>query len=87
MDVPELIADGQSYKTDEEKANILMDTFFPTPPTPKGYDPNPSTGKNKKQDIEWLPLIKGEVKRVIFKSNPDKALGPDEISFRVWREL
>jgi hypothetical protein len=87
MDVPELIADGQRYKTDEEKANILMDTFFPTPPTPKGYDPNPPTGKNKKQDIEWLPLTKGEVERVIFKSNPDKAPGPDEISFRVWREL
>jgi hypothetical protein len=64
-----------------------MATFFPTPPTPEGRDPDRPAGSSRKQDIEWLPLIKGEVERVIFKSNPDKAPGPDEISFRVWREL
>jgi hypothetical protein len=87
MDVPELVANGQRYETDKEKAKVLIATFFPTPPIPKGHDPDRPTRKNKKQDIEWLPLIKCEVERAIFKSNPDKALGPDEISFRVWREL
>jgi hypothetical protein len=87
MDVPELVANGQRYETDEEKAEVLMATFFPTPPTPEGHNPDRLTRKNKKQDIEWLPLTKCEVERAIFKSNPDKAPGPDEISFRVWREL
>ena len=33
MDVPELVVGAQRYQTDKEKAGILMDTFFPTPPT------------------------------------------------------
>jgi hypothetical protein len=33
------------------------------------------------------PPTKNEVERAIFKSSLDKAPGPDEISFRVWREL
>jgi hypothetical protein len=37
--------------------------------------------------IEWLSLTKLEIERAIFKSSPDKAPGPDGISFRVWREL
>lgn len=28
-----------------------------------------------------------EITRAIFKSNPTKAAGPDEITFQVWREL
>jgi hypothetical protein len=87
IDVPELVANGQKYETDEEKAEVLMATFFPTPPTPEGRDPDRPAGSSRKQDIEWPPLTKGEVERAIFKSNPDKAPGPDEISFRVWREL
>ena len=38
-------------------------------------------------DIRWPSLTENEVERAIFKSNPDKAPGPDDISFRVWREL
>jgi hypothetical protein len=52
MNVPELVADGQRYETDEEKAKVLIATFFPTPPIPRGYNPDRPTGKNKKQDIE-----------------------------------
>ena len=35
MDAPELSTGGQTYSTDEEKARILMATFFPTPPAPE----------------------------------------------------
>jgi hypothetical protein len=64
-----------------------MDTFFPTLPLPEGRDPDRAARGRVGHDIRWPPLTKNEVKRAIFKSSPDKALGPDEISFRVWREL
>jgi hypothetical protein len=40
MDVPELVGNGQSYITDEKKAEVLIDTLFPTPPLPEGRDPD-----------------------------------------------
>jgi hypothetical protein len=38
VDVPELAIGGHKYSIDEEKATILIDTFFPTPPTPEEPD-------------------------------------------------
>jgi hypothetical protein len=87
MDVPELVANGRRYITDEAKAEVLMHTFFPTPPLPEGRDPDRAIRGRVGHDIRWPSLTKSEVKRAIFKSSPDKAPGPDEISFRVWREL
>jgi hypothetical protein len=87
MDVPELVENGQSYVTDEAKAEVLMDTLFPTPPLPEGRDPDRAVRSRAGRDIRWPLLIKNEVERAISKSNPDKAPGLDETSFRVWREL
>ena len=87
MNAPELVGNGQSYVTDETKAEVLIDTFFPMLPLSEGRDPNQAVRSRMGYDIRWLPLTKNEVKRAIFKSNPNKAPGPDEISFRVWREL
>jgi hypothetical protein len=44
VDVPELAIGGYKYSTDEEKATVLMDTFFPTPPTPEGPDDSDTGG-------------------------------------------
>jgi hypothetical protein len=87
MEVPELVANGHKYVTDEVKAEVLMSTFFPIPPLPEGRDPDREAGSRGKKDIKWPPLTKDEIERAIFKSNPDKAPGPDEISFCLWREL
>jgi hypothetical protein len=38
VDVPELVIGEQKYTTDEEKATILMETFFPRPPMPEEPD-------------------------------------------------
>jgi hypothetical protein len=40
MDIPELVTNGRKYVKDEAKAEVLMDTFFPTPPLPEGRDPD-----------------------------------------------
>jgi hypothetical protein len=50
---------------------------------PKGHDPDYETGGSITHNIKWPLLIKDEVERAIFRSNPDKAPGLDEISFRV----
>jgi hypothetical protein len=44
VDVPELAIGGCKYSTDEEKATILIDTFFPTPPTPEELDSSDTSG-------------------------------------------
>jgi len=87
MDVPELVINGRRYVTDEAKAEVLIDTFFPTLLLPEGRDPDRVVRSRARYNIRWPPLTKNEVERAIFKSNPDKALGPDEISFCMWREL
>jgi len=83
MDIPELVTNGRRYVTDEAKAEVLIDTFFPMLPLPEGRDPDRVVRSRARHDIRWLPLIKNKVKRAIFKSNPDKAPGPDKISFCV----
>jgi hypothetical protein len=83
MDVSELAVGAQRYQSDEENAGILIDTLFPTPPTPEtsGCDEVNASGQN--QTPEWPQLTKHEVRRAIFSSSSDKVPGPDEISFRV----
>ena len=87
MDMPELLTGGQTYGTDEEKARILMATFFPTPPAPEEGEETTDNRNHRNPSLAWPFLRKHEVEQAIFRSNPDKAPGPDEISFRVWREL
>jgi hypothetical protein len=87
MDVPELTVGTQRYQSDEEKAGILMNTFFPTPPILETSEDDNTDASRQDQTLEWPQLTKHEVKRAIFRSSSDKALGPDEISFRVWKEL
>jgi hypothetical protein len=52
MDVPELVTNGQRFTTDEGKAEVLMATFFPTPPMPEGRDPARERKGNTAHDIE-----------------------------------
>jgi len=85
MDVPELVVGAQRYQSDEEKAGILIDTFFPTPPTPETSGCNEVDASGQHQTPEWPQLTKHEVQRAISRSSSDKAPGLDGISFRVWR--
>jgi hypothetical protein len=44
VDVLELAIGGCKYSTDEEKATILIDTFFPTLPTLEEPDSSDTSG-------------------------------------------
>jgi hypothetical protein len=60
-----------------------MDTFFPTPPIPETSENENVDARGQDQTLEWPQLTRHEVRRAIFRSSSDKALGLDRISFRV----
>jgi hypothetical protein len=86
----------------EEKADLLLNSFFPVPQQPVNRDSTSLKSKlvtrNGSRPCEYaskkvplrikLPkLTLGEVEAAIMQFKPDKALGMDEITFRVWKEL
>lgn len=87
--VPALAQGNVIAETEEEKAAMLMTSFFPIPPEPepscnskkKGIEP---TGRVPR---ELPPLTLDEIRTAIFRYNPKKAPGSDEITFEIWREL
>jgi hypothetical protein len=82
--IPDLTNGDETANSNKRKAEILMDTFYPTPPDPRGDEGRTQT---RRDTIEWPELTLHEVKEAIFGSNSDKAPGPDEITFRVWKEI
>jgi hypothetical protein len=51
MDIPELVTNGRRYVTDEAKAEVLIDTFFPTLPLFEGHDPDRAVRSRIRYDI------------------------------------
>jgi len=85
--VPALRVDTHTVEADAEKAEVLLSIFFPVPPEPVGDELRCEMPRPRGLPSELPPLAAAEVKRAIFRSNPKKAAGTDEITFRVWREL
>jgi ribonuclease HI len=86
-DIPTLVANNRGYCTDEEKAGILMSTFFPKQSEPVPAEQRVRQQISRRESPTWPSLNRQEVERAIFKSSPDKSPGDDGITFRVWREL
>ena len=73
---------------DEEKAEVLLQTFFPPQPQPiSTQDDCQAHEQEDPSDPVAAQIREEEVKRAIFSSNPRKAAGPDDIPFRVWQEV
>jgi hypothetical protein len=87
---------------DKDKADLLLNSFFPVPPQPVSRDstsvkpklvtrngsrPCEYAGKKVPLRIRLPHLTLREVEAAIMQSKPDKAPGLDEITFRVWKEL
>lgn len=85
--IPTLLANNWEHKTDEEKAGILMSTFFPKQAEPVPAEQGTRQQSSRRENPTWLSLTRQEVEQAIFKSSPDKSLGSDDITFCVWREL
>lgn len=70
------------------KQTPLLQTFFPPQPAPQGGQEVDETAiEAEVTDPIGSRLLEEEVERAIFSSNPRKAPGPDNLSFRVWQEL
>jgi hypothetical protein len=85
--VPALRIGTYTVEADAEKAEVLLSTFFPVPLEPVGDELRCDLPRPRGLPTVLPPLAATEVKRAIFRSNPKKAAGTDEITFRVWREL
>lgn len=81
---------GTTAETDEEKANMLMGTFFSVPPQPEVGRGTPRQKKRKgtgNVPRELPRITEQEIREAIYRANPRKAAGADEISFEMWRRL
>ena len=92
--IPKLKRGSQEAETDEAKASLLMDTFFPVPPQPMPHSRNTKEWlmrqRKKTQDLPpttTAPISLREIREAINNSSPRKAAGPDEMSFQVWQHL
>ena len=86
VQVPTLSKDGRTAQQDRDKADMLMETFFPIPPMPVapvqlGTSRQPRSVKVPHQ------ITMHEATKAVFASNPKKAAGIDSLTFKVWQEL
>lgn len=82
VDVRDLTVGARKYCTDEEKADLLMSTFFPKQPEPERATQCSPQHKRQRDNPTWPLLTTKEVERAIFRSSPDKGPGTDGITFR-----
>jgi hypothetical protein len=100
--IPVLRVGDTEVTDDREKAELLLNSFFPVPPQPVNRDstsakarlvtrndsrPCEYAGKKVPLRIKLPRLTLGEVEAAVMQSKSDKAPGLDEITFRVWKEL
>lgn len=86
--IPTLHNESRTAETDEEKADVLMESFFPIPPPPQGPLATRQAEEGQHTRVGPLPAVTDEeIERAITRPNPNKAPGPDEIPFSVWRQL
>ena len=74
-------ANGQVATVFKDKACLFRQTLFPPPPD---YQP-PETPPNVNR-IPWKPITDREVEQAILTSAPNKAPGPDGITFACLRQ-
>jgi hypothetical protein len=75
---------SQLAESNEEKAQVLREVFFPRPPD---ADLDDIARTRVKQQLQFPPISEQEVTDVIRRAPPDKAPGPDELPNRVWKLL
>jgi ribonuclease HI len=83
--VPALKGPGGLVEQDEEKADIMLQAFFPPQPDPEPRDDG--GGQDTHPTVPYKRITLDEVRNAIFQSSPNKAPGPDDIPTLVWRNV
>ena len=86
--IPPLQGQDHVVEEESEKAELLLQTFFPSQPEPQ-LQPQLMTQPEEEPSLDQLDrdIQESEIHWAIFNSNPRKAPGPDDIPFCVWQEL
>ncbi|KAF4547022.1 Hypothetical protein D9617_69g078010 [Elsinoe fawcettii] len=94
MQIPTLRKGTQKADTEEGKAAMFMETFFPEPlqPIPHARDTRQWLQKQRLLKGETpptttAPISLWEIREAIATSNPKKAAGTDKLSFAVWQHV
>jgi hypothetical protein len=86
--IPALHTENHVAEDDEEKADVLIESFFPLPPPPEGALKVRQAEEGQGIRPDPLHLVTDEeIERAVTWPNPNKAPGPDEIPFATWRQL
>ena len=85
VQVPTLCKNGRTAQQDKDKAEMLMEAFFPVPPMPE--PPNQESNRPPRGIKVPYQITLQEATKAIFASNPKKAAGVDGLTFKVWQEL
>ncbi|KAJ5667630.1 hypothetical protein N7507_003494 [Penicillium longicatenatum] len=84
--------DGSLAEIDEQKAELLRDTFFSKPPEADLSDIQQQSQTQSQShpfnnQISFPSITEQEIRDAIHRTPPDKAPGPDGIPNRVWKIL
>lgn len=86
--IPLLRSQGVEYHASDDKAQILLESFFPPlPPRQETMDEALAYIVRAPPTPQLMIITEEEARYAIFSSNPKKAGGPDDITFEVWRQL
>src|SRR5690606_22232057 len=76
---PTIIHNGYTATSFQDKAQLFRSAMFPPPPV---FSSPPPISKTT---IPWVDITDNEIRDAIFTSAPNKAAGPDGLSFRCLR--
>lgn len=82
--IPDLKDQDTTVESNVEKADLLMNSFFP--PQPAAEIVRGGT-RIRKPQFPFPGITLQEVERAIFQSKPKKAPGTDRLPFLVWQQL
>jgi hypothetical protein len=86
--IPALHTENRVAEDDEEKADVLMESFFPLLPPPEGPWTVRQAEEGQGIRPDPLPLLTDEeIETAVTWPNPNRAPGPYKIRFAAWRQL
>lgn len=80
--IPPLIVGEAEHTTNQDKARVLMDSFFP-PTAP----PETTASTQPKLELTWQPITETEIQRCLGAAKGKKAPGPDGLPMLVWKKV
>ncbi|KAJ5566974.1 reverse transcriptase [Penicillium sp. DV-2018c] len=80
--IPKLVQDDALVESAEDKAKLLIDTFFP--PTPPVNMTQPITTE---ESILMEQITDEEISTMVMKAKPWKAPGHDNLPFGIWQAI